>query len=203
MQSRDNYLLQAQQAKAHFLTYDQEKLIRKFSLTADDGFLYTRLLGIPYRVSRSTGDLQKQISGQWVDGNSHAEVMTLMDLLCDSREDRCLSGTFQAMQNFGQQFHQNLLENGQDPEAMLFDRDPERLHRACKALGGIRLPYADISYQVELFEGLPIAVHFWHGDEDFAPRLLLFWDRNSLQYLRYETMYFAAALFRKRLLVAS
>ena len=47
----NNYLIQAQQAKTRFLTYDQEKLIRKFNLRFDDDYLYMTLLYKPYRLS--------------------------------------------------------------------------------------------------------------------------------------------------------
>ena len=59
MERGNNYLLQAEQAKHTFLTYDQEALIRKFRLEADDVWLYPRMLGAQYRLNRETGDLQR------------------------------------------------------------------------------------------------------------------------------------------------
>ena len=49
------------------------------------------------------------------------------------------------------------------------------------------------------FEDLRIAVQFWHGDEEFSPRLRFLWDAAADQYLRYETMYYALGLLRTRL----
>ena len=49
------------------------------------------------------------------------------------------------------------------------------------------------------FDGLRIAVQFWHGDEEFAPRLRYLWDENALRYLRYETTWFATGLLMQRL----
>lgn len=196
---RDNYLIQAQQAKRCFLSYDADALIAKLGLKQDANYLYTSLFSRPYRVSRATGDMEKLVGGTWADANTHAEVMTLLDLLCDSRPDRCLSGQWQSMQNFGLQFHQNLLEESRDPCALRFHNDPEQLHRGCRALNGTPIPGADISYRIEIFDGLPIAVQFWFGDDEFAPRLRYLWDANALQYIRYETMYFAIGLLRERL----
>ena len=59
MTRKNNYLIQAQQAKARFLTYDQEKLIRKFGLKSDAQYLYIDLLCKPYRLNRVSGDLQR------------------------------------------------------------------------------------------------------------------------------------------------
>ena len=112
MARTDNYLIQAQQAKSCFLTYDAEALAKKLNAKLDADFLYTTFFGQSYRVSRKTGDIQRLENGAWQDGNSYEEVMTLLDLICDSREDRHVSGRWKAMQDFGLQFHQKLLEDG-------------------------------------------------------------------------------------------
>ena len=195
---RDNYKIQADQAKQHFLTYDQQALIQKLSLKADENYLYTTLLKLPYRLCRKTGSLERFTKGQWVDGNSFNEVMTLLDLLCDSKEDRHLAGVWQSMQNFGLQFHQNLLET-RDPFAERIDKDPEAFCDVCETLGGKPLDHCDLGYSLELFDRLPVAIQFWHSDEEFPARIRWLWDANALQYLKYETMYFAIGLIRSRI----
>ena len=195
----NNYLIQAGQAKTRFLTYDQEKLIAKFGLQADAVYLYTDLLGRRYRISRTSADMEYLDEATWRDGNSYEEVMTLLDLLCDSREDRNLSLRWKNLQDFGLMFHRNLLENQRDPYAERFGADPEGFRRACVALGGQPLSQGDVSYAIELFDGLPIAVQLWLGDEEFPPRLRFLLDGNANMYLRYETMYYAKALLLKRL----
>lgn len=197
---RDNYRIQAEQAKKRFLTYDQQKLTEKFRLASDEAYLYPRMLGRQYRISRKTGDLDYLRDGLWLDGNSYGEVMTLLDLLCDSRDDRFISGRWQSMQTFGLQFHQSLIEDSADPLAEAFDREPELLHRACRALGGEKIPGGDYGWAVELFDGLKIGILFWHGDEEFAPRLRWLWDANAKMYIRYETMHFAIGLLKQRLM---
>lgn len=199
MKRTDNYAIQVQQAKALFLTYDQEALIRKFQLRADEAYLYPILLGDVYRLSRTTGDLERLVNGNWVDGNSHGEVMTLLDILCDAKADRRLSGRWNSMQNFGMQFHQSLLEDRPGPAAEFFNRDPHCFQKRCEALGGTPVSGGDMSYAIPLFGGLAICVQLWLGDEEFAPRLRYLWDENALQYIRYETMYYAVGLLLSRL----
>ncbi len=200
MVRKDNYQIQARQAKDRFLTYDQQKLIEKFHLQADGDYLYVNLLCKLYRISRATGDMEYRQGEAWLDGNSHGEVLTLLDLLCDSRDDRFLSGRWQNMQSFGMQFHQNLLEEKRDPLARAIDRDPELLHSACRALGAEKIAGGDYGYAVELFDGLKIGMLFWHGDEEFAPRIRFLWDANAKMYIRYETMFYAVGLLRRRLM---
>ena len=43
MEHRDNYLIQVQQAKAWFLRYDAQALIRKLKLETDGEYLYTKM----------------------------------------------------------------------------------------------------------------------------------------------------------------
>ena len=199
MERKDNYAIQAGMAKQRFLGYDQQTLIRKFRLEYDEEYLYIKLLCKPYRINRTTGDVAYREDGVWQDGNSHGEVLTLLDLLCDSREDRYLTGKWKNMQAFGMMFHQNLLEEGRDQTAEWIDREPEAFHRACARLGAERIPGGDFGYAVELFDGLKIGMLFWHGDEEFAPRLRFLWDENAKMYIRYETMFYAVGLLKKEL----
>lgn len=195
-----NYLLQARSAKQRFLSYDQQKLIQKFCLEWDETFLYATLLGRKYRLCRQTGDMDCLTDGGWADGNSYEEVMTLLDLLCDSRDDRFIVGRWKSMESFGLMFHQNLLQDERDPLAERFDREPEALRKAGLAIGGKPQAGADIAFVFEVFDGLPIVLQFWHGDEEFTPRIRWLWDENARMYIRYETMYFAVGLLRRRIL---
>ena len=198
MARNNNYLLQAAQAKRFFLSYDQDALIRKLGLKFDEEYLYPVLFSRRYRLSRKTGDLEREEKGLWQDANTHPEVMTLLDFVCDSREDRFVSGRFKNMADFGRAFHQNLLEE-RDPNAELFQSRAEDFRTACAALGGKPLSTGDIAYSIEVFDGLPLLVQLWFGDEEFPASLRFLWDENALMYLKYETMYFARELLLGRL----
>lgn len=195
----DNYIIQAAQAKACFLTYDQEKLIQKLHLKYDGTYLYTTLLSMPYRINRANGDIHRMENAVWVAAETHAEVMTLLDLVCDSKENRFLSGHLKNMADFGHMFHQSLLED-RDPWAQKFQDNLDGFHRACKALNGSPVPIGDAAYAIELFDGLEITLQLWLGDEEFPPNLRFLWDENALMYIKYETMYYARGLLLKRLL---
>ena len=78
------------------------------------------------------------------------------------------------------------------PDKDLLNRDPAALARACEALGGTPLSGADVGYTLPLFPFLPVQLRFWHGDEEFPPSLQLLWDEHTLQFMRYETTYYAA-----------
>ncbi len=199
MERIDNYQIQVRQAQARFLTYDQDRLIRKFDLRHDEDYLYLPMLARQYRISRTSGNTEKWAAGRWADANSHSEVMTLLDLICDSKEDRHISGRWKNMGSFGQMFHQHLLESALDPWAERFQENQEGFHRACRALNGRPLAMGDIAYAIEFFDHLPVAVQLWLQDEEFPPSLRLLWDENATDYIRYETMHFARALLLERI----
>lgn len=199
IERRDNYLIQAAQAKQRFLTYDQQEMIRRCRLSFDDDYLYAALLAEPYRVHRKSGDMQRLHHGNWVDANSFAEVMILLDWLCDSRSDRYITGRFVNIVTQGHYFHRNLQENQKDPDAELFVARQADFCVACEKLGAEPMVGADIGYAVELLDGVKIFVKLWYADEDFPAKLLCLWEENVLQYIRYETTWFALGLLVERI----
>ena len=198
MKSKDNYRLQVEGAKKYFLRYDQTRLIRKLDLRSDEDWLYTQMLRKPYRIPRRTGQIQR-LDAIWEETNDHGEVMTLLDLVCDSREDRFPTGRWQNMANFGALFHRSLAEDRADPLAEKIQADPAAFRRACEAMGGTPGPGGDISYALPFFDKLQVAIQFWEGDEEFSPRIRWLWDENALMYLKYETMHFAKGMLLEKI----
>ena len=196
MERGNNYLLQAAKAKERFLTYDQQNLIGKFQLDHDEKYLYATMLCKRYRLERTTGHLEFREGDTWKDGNSYDEVMTLLDLLCDSREDRRCTGVLSSMASFGRIFYRSSDEERPDPAALWIQENLGAFREACAKLGK-PIPGGDFGYAFELFDGLKMGLHFWEGDEEFAPRLRFLWDENALQYLRFETMHMAVSLLLK------
>ena len=189
----NNYLIQASQAKERFLTYDQQKLIAKFQLEWDADYIYVNLLWRKYRIQRTTGNMEYRWDETWADGNSYDEVMTILDLLCDSRDDRCLSGKLSSMASFGRIFYRSSYDDKPDPTAQWIQDNLETFRNTC-AQYGTPISGSDFGFVFTLFDGLKLGFHFWEGDEEFAPRLRFLWDENALQYLRFETMHMAVSL---------
>ena len=198
MERVDNYRLQVESAKKYFLRYDQEKLIKKLKLRSDGHYLYVEMLCKRYRIHRRTGTVER-LEETWMETNDHGEVMTLLDLVCDSREDRFLTGRWQNMTNFGGLFHRSLMEDQADSLALTIQENMPAFCRACEALQGTPGPGGDLSYAVPVFDGMKIAIQFWEGDEEFQPRIRWLWEENALMYLKYETMWYFLGLLRGRI----
>ena len=194
----DNYQIQLENAQKFFLTYDQEKLIRKFQLKSDENYLYITMFTTPYRLNRQTGRLER-FKECWEDANTFGEVMTVLDILCDSKENRWLTGRWVSTQQFGKHIHTGLLELEYDALADVFDKHPGTLKKACDSLGAHPIKGGDEAYAVEVMDGLKIGIFFWHADEEFPAQLRFFWDENALMYIRYETMHYTLGHLRQLL----
>lgn len=188
-----NYDLQMESARELFLGYDQEALIRKFSLDADENWLYLTYLNTPTRISRSTGRVEQRYEN-WTPWEDFNTVMTIYDLLCYCQGSYApaLLGQWCAVGNF-------IVTGITETEtftrkfARLFDGREAELRAACVKLGGELLPRmagADVTCKLPVTPFFPVLLQFWAGDEDFPPRIMLLWDRNTDKFLHFETTFY-------------
>lgn len=195
LQKRDNYAIQANDARLRFLTYDQAAMPAQ----SDDEYLYITFCGCDYRICRADGHIFRKSGDDWQCADSHGEVLTIFDYLCDAKTDRAPSRVFVSMASLGGHVHTGLAASS-GPLERAIDADPDRFRRVCLTLGGRESDGGgDLCFDLFLFPDLPVRLRFWHADEEFPPQLDLLWDRNALQYLRYETTWYAAGVLRSRL----
>lgn len=198
----DNYDLQVDIARRIFLEYDQERMIRKFCLKADNQWIYLTYLNSPCRISRQTGSVEEHIQNIWQECRNYSTVMTVYDLLCYHKGEHaplltggwCTVGTF--------------VVTGVNPEgftkkyARLFDGRLQELIIACERLGGVLQPPmagADLTCRFPVTPFFPIMLQFWQSDEEFPPKLLILWDRSMNQFLHHETTFYLQGDLLQRL----
>lgn len=63
----------------------------------------------------------------------------------------------------------------------------QALRQACQALGGVEAGKGDVAYCLPVFDCLPVRLAFWEADEDFPPSLQFQWDRNTTDFIHFET----------------
>jgi hypothetical protein len=190
---KNNYQIQAEQARNLFLTFDQEAIIRKLNLPHDDTYLYVRFMDVTLRVERAAG-----IIGGCEDGDTETPI-AVYDYLCCSREDRSVSGIWVTTESVGLSFHRELASGGMFTRmSKHFDSRPAELEAACVAFGGVKKAPGDVSYVLPLFDELFVWLQFWIGDDEFPARLTLLWDKNVTQYVHYETMYYIVSMMFAR-----
>ena len=194
MAASNNYDLQVDIAKGIFLDYDQERMIRKFSLQADVQWIYLTYLNIPCRISRTDGHIDMLHDGNWQECRSFSAVMTIYDLLCHhvGASAPTLLHTWCAVGSF---VLTGVQETGTftDEHAARFHNCTDALKAACIRLGGIlqpRMAGADVTCRIPVTPFFPVLLQFWDGDDEFPPKVLLLWDRNSMEFLHFETTFY-------------
>lgn len=199
----DNYDLQVDIAKRIFLEYDQEVPIRKFRLEAEEQYLYLTYLNAPCRINRSNGGVEEYIEGAWKECRSFSTVMTIYDLLCYHQGEIApmLAGQWCAVGTF---VVTGVTETDTFTKkyAALFDGRIEELKTACEKLGGAmqpRMAGADVTCQIPVTPFFPVLLQFWEGDEEFPPKLMLLWDRNTDKFLHFETTFYLQGDLLERL----
>ena len=194
-----NYDKMRDEMELKFLTYDQEQMIEKFSLKHDKEYLYLDFVGREYRIHRKTGRVEYVDEGQAVHADYNVSI-TIFDVLCESKPDCHLSGSFVPVNRLNNVVQTASLGNGIfQKETNYFKNKCSALREACERLGGIPQKTGDVSYQILLFPFLPVILQFWDADEEFEAVLKIMWDENILDYMHYETTYFAASHLLSRL----
>ena len=197
---KTNYELTLERMPAEFLKYDQRRMIDGFHLEHDAAYLYLPFLARRYRVGRQSGVIEWTENGTDYFPGGFEDSMTVYDLLCCAKEGRSLSGRFCRAENLpGAAYGADPAKGMMDPFAALCDRAPEKLARACRELGGVDMGMGELSFRLPLFDFLPVIVQFWSSDEEFPPVFKLMWDKNTLQYLKFETVCYAAIFLTQRL----
>lgn len=196
---KSNYDVTRDRVEGEFLKYDQDAMSKKFHLNSDENFLYLRFLACDYRINRKTGRIERLDR----DGPVHAgfnETLTIFDVLCESKPDCGLSGDFVRVNDLdGITKTAYLGGNLFDGSAKSFTHRTKELKTACERLGGTAGKVGDVSYIIPMFDFLPVMLQFWDADDEFEAVLKLMWDRRTLEFMRYETTYYAAGRLLERL----
>lgn len=198
---KSNYEIMRDRMRPEFLKYDQGEMIRKFSLEADSDYIYLSMLTRPYRVDRSTGTVEWSDDGFATAHEADFNVsMTIYDVLCKSKPNCACSGAFCSVYSLGNQLH-SVFGGGDfhNKNANRFADNVDALHRACRKLGGREYFAGDVAYVLPLFDFLPIVFQYWLPDDEFDAGVAFLWDENALDFMHFETTFYASGHILQRL----
>lgn len=189
----NNYEISRKRAQSYFLNFDQEKLIRTWGLSHDENTLYILFFDKPYTVCRKTGKVTYQGAAAGFE-----ETLTIFDLLCHQDGSAGPSGRFAPVNSLkGATKYAGVETDFHRDAAKVFDRAPQRFSDACLALGGAPVQIGDIGFRFSMFRELDVILKFYHADEDFPASVTLLWDENLLDFMFYETVFYAADFLLK------
>ena len=157
-----------------FLEMDQEALIRKFQLEADEEALY-----LPYFSHKLTFNT----------------VITIYNLFHYAIENPAASGKLVPFREvkrvypFEAAYRKTILSEFQNT----FSGHVEELITACRKLNGEKMPQGDAGFILPVFPFLKIAVLFWDGDDEFEAQANMLFDSNITDFLHEENVVGVAA----------
>lgn len=202
MERISNYEITKRRVQGDFLKYDQEKMIQKFALKHDENYLYIKFIGHLYRIDRQMGFLEWSEDDfvNCVEGDFN-EALTIYDLLCDSKANCHAAGDYINLRSLSsiQGSTKNLGDDLFDGKDKIFDHKDKILCGICEKLGGHKAGKGDVAYEIPLFEFVSCRIQFWNSDEEFEAQMQVFMDKNILDFIRYETVWYAVGHLMKRL----
>ena len=187
---QSNYDQVIENWRLKFLEMDQEELIRKFQLEADEEFLYIIYFSKRFRIDRKNGFITE-------DGKSTGfdTVMNIYNTFYYSAAHPVASGNLVAFRQvkrvypFEAAYRRTIIFRLQE----LFAGKTEELRKACEALGGTLLPQGDVGYVLPVFPFLNIAVLFWDKDEEFEAQANMLFDSEITEFMHEENVVCVAA----------
>ena len=187
---QSNYDQVIENWRLKFLEMDQEELIRKFQLEADEEFLYIIYFSKRFRIDRKNGFITE-------DGKSPGfdTVMNIYNTFYYSAAHPVASGNLVAFRQvkrvypFEAAYRRTIIFRLQE----LFAGKTEELRKACEALGGTLLPQGDVGYVLPVVPILNIAVLFWDKDEEFEAQANMLFDSEITEFMHEENVVCVAA----------
>lgn len=213
-----NYDKQVLMSRELFLKYDQQEMVDKFHLQNDEDYIYIQLLDRMHRISRKTGCIEAATEPVNVVsspipamdiGKEHTElnirtqdfeecldynvVMTIYDVLCYSK-DPILAHQWVPLASLQVTLSSPGTDTFTQKYADAFSGKVEQLWDVCRQLGGRRpeiMAGADLCWEFDIFPFFPVQFRYWDKDEEFPAQIRLLWDKNSLRFMHFETVYYA------------
>lgn len=201
MEKTSNYDITRNKMEQAFARYDQQEMIDRFHLRHTPDHLFITFIGENYRIDRLTGKVERCIA----DGTMfvHAgfnESMTIFDVLCCSKPGCRLSGEYATATNLPGIANISAPGTGTYADtAHIFTNRCDMLRQACERLNGVEQKLGDVSYLIPLFDFIPVILQFWDADDEFDAVLKIMWDKNTLDFMHFETTFYAANHLLKRL----
>lgn len=196
-----NYEIMRNQMRREFVKYDQDRMIRKFSLRNDESYIYIVFLFREYRIDRITGVVEWSEDGFSTSIEAdYNESMTIYDVLCYSKDDCCLSGNYCPVNMLkGTVKSSNVGSNMFQKSADGFNGKLKELETVCGIWGEKLDLNGDVAAKLYPFSFLPVIIQYWEADEEFPANLKFMFDENILDYMHFETIFFMMGHIVKRI----
>lgn len=195
-QKVSNYEKWSEEWRERFLSLDQNRLVKTLpGLHTEGDYLTLFHFNKKYGIHRGTGEicLLAQDSCQPVKPSADLSTsvrLNIYTLLWYARPSAHFTGdwvTFDKLKGtrpFAPAFQRGVT----DTFAKTFTGHMDRLILACEAMGGRKLSYADVGYELPAFECIPVRYLFWEGDDEFPAQANILFDSSATDFIHGESI---------------
>lgn len=183
-----NYDKWCEEWRERFLAMDQDRLMSLLpELTPEDDYLTLTHFGRKYGVHRVTGEIVSLNPIPTVSHNIKLNIYTLLNYvspLARFQDNWVPFENLRSTSPFAPAFKNGVIK----PFARTFSGHMDKLDAAFKRLGGNRIPYSDLGYQVNAFDCIPMRFLFWEGDDEFPAQANLLFDASATDFIHGESI---------------
>lgn len=199
----DHYEALCSQWRQRFLNMDRHRLTALLpELCREGNALTLRLYGRKLRVDGESGEITAPEDGLPVTRTEKLTVYTLFAYVRPGARFRNEWVSFDGLRDtavFAPAFRRGVLQGF----ASAFSGRTEALEAACRALGGTRLPFGDVAYELPAFRCIPVRFLFWQGEEELPASANLLFDISATDFIHPESIVSIASLGVSRLVQAA
>lgn len=184
----DNYGKMLAAAQRRCAGYDMAALTAKPGVEDAGTYLRTSFLSQEVLITKS--DCAVTVDGRPA---NFGEGLSIYDWLCDRKPYAAAAGEFCVVSSLpGVVVSGTGLSMAMPKLARQVHERPEKFQTVMESMDAKTEKLGDMGYKLNIFPDFPMCLKFYFGDEEFPPQLTLLWDKNSLQFVRYETLYYIA-----------
>lgn len=186
--TKSNYEAWCGQWRKKFLRQDPLQLCRTLpGLDREGDYLTLRHFGRKYGVHLPTGTIRSMEDDGPVSFSVQLNIYTLFGYATPTARFQDQWVPFRDLKNarpFAPAFQKGVTE----PFGLTFSGHKKELSQAMEELGGRKLSYSDVGYQLDAFLWIPIRFLFWDGDEEFPAQGNLLFDNSATDFIHIESI---------------
>lgn len=170
-----------------FLQMDLDDLKMRVPELVDHGnFLSIFHFGRQYRIDKQTGIITLFSSSDFVSSTVRLNIYTLFAYAKPYAHIQDEWVPFERLKNarpFGPAFQKGNVQSF----AQTFAGHLDKLEAAFQKLGGKRIPFSDMGYQIDAFSCIPMRFLFWDKDDEFPAQANILFDKSATDFIHVES----------------
>lgn len=171
-----------------FLKMDQQALMTTLpELKPEGDYLTLYHFARKFGIHRRTGKIAAMEDDREVSSTARLNIYTLFGYVSSLACFRDQWVPFEKLKGtgpFGPAFHRGIVL----PFAATFSGHMDKLEAAMLQLGGKKLAYSDMGYQLNAFDCIPVQFLFWEGDEEFPAQGNILFDVSATDFIHGESI---------------